>query len=101
MILRDRHSASDPVRLCRAAQGQPRLLNMGPWATCRTGQPEPAEQSALGVAATADRLADALLYAEIADCRADPDLAARNNTLAMLVRAADEDGRDDDRASCA
>jgi cytochrome P450 len=37
--------------------------------------------------------ADALLYAEIADRRADPDLADRTDVLAMLVRAADDDGR--------
>ena len=37
--------------------------------------------------------ADRLLYAEIADHRADPDLATRTDVLAMLIRAADEDGR--------
>ena len=34
-----------------------------------------------------------MLYAEIADRRADPNLAERTDALAMLVRAADEDGR--------
>jgi cytochrome P450 len=37
--------------------------------------------------------ADRLLYAEIADRRADPALAQRTDALAMLVRAANEDGR--------
>ncbi len=36
--------------------------------------------------------ADRLLYAEIADRRADPDLATRTDALAMLVRAADRTG---------
>ena len=36
--------------------------------------------------------ADRLLYAEIADRRADPDLAKRTDALAMLVRAGDDDG---------
>jgi cytochrome P450 len=36
--------------------------------------------------------ANRLLYAEIADRRADPDLATRTDALAMLVRAADGDG---------
>jgi cytochrome P450 len=39
--------------------------------------------------ATADRL----LYAEIAERRADPYLAERTDALAMLIRATDEDGR--------
>jgi cytochrome P450 len=37
--------------------------------------------------------ADRLLYAEIAERRADPDLALRTDALAMLARAADQDGR--------
>jgi cytochrome P450 len=36
--------------------------------------------------------ADRLLYAEIADRRADPDLATRSDALAMLVRAGQDDG---------
>ena len=34
-----------------------------------------------------------MLYAEIAECRADPRLAERTDVLAMLVRATDEGGR--------
>jgi cytochrome P450 len=37
--------------------------------------------------------ADQLLYAEIAERRADPHLAQRTDVLAMLVRATDEEGR--------
>ena len=37
--------------------------------------------------------ADRLLYAEIAERRADPNLAERTDVLAMLVRATEEDGR--------
>ena len=36
--------------------------------------------------------ADAAIHAEIASCRADPDLESRTDVLAMLVRARDEDG---------
>ncbi|MGV0802884.1 cytochrome P450, partial [Mycolicibacterium elephantis] len=36
--------------------------------------------------------ADRLLYAEIAERRADPDLASRTDALAMLVQAGADDG---------
>jgi len=39
------------------------------------------------------RDADRLLYAEIAERRADPELDTRTDTLAMLVRSADDDGQ--------
>ena len=43
-----------------------------------------------------------LLLAEIAERRADPDLAERDDILSLLVAARFDDGsRDDRRASCA
>jgi cytochrome P450 family 135 len=36
--------------------------------------------------------ADALLHGEIEECRSDPELAARTDVLAMLVRHREEDG---------
>ena len=47
------------------------------------------------MARTARRLEEAnrLLYAEIAERRADPDLAERSDVLAMLIRAGDVDER--------
>lgn len=56
---------------------RPRLQRRWPWRSLRRRIAE----------------ADALLYAEIADRRSDPNLADRTDALAMLVRAADADGR--------
>ncbi|HEX8645384.1 MAG TPA: cytochrome P450 [Thermoleophilaceae bacterium] len=39
------------------------------------------------------RVADALLYREIAERRAEPDLAERTDVLSLLLQARDEDGR--------
>lgn len=71
----------------------PRLLNVGPWATLALANPSLLNNRLWSRLRRRIEEADALLYAEIADRRADPDLAARTDTLAMLVRAADEDGR--------
>lgn len=93
VILRTVIGATQPARLAALREVMPRLLNMGPWEVLALANPRlmrrrPWRALQRGIAA-----ADGLLYAEIADRRADPDLAARTDTLAMLVRAADQDGR--------
>lgn len=59
------------------AIANPKLMGLRPWRALREAIAE----------------ADRLLYAEIADRRADPNLTQRTDALAMLVQAAHDDGR--------
>ena len=93
VIMRLVIGASDPARLAALREVLPKLLNLSAFELLAIGSP--ALQKRLpwrGVRRRIDE-ADRLLYAEIAERRADPDLAARTDALAMLVRAADQDGR--------
>ncbi|MCX2932863.1 cytochrome P450 [Mycobacterium sp. CVI_P3] len=93
VIMRLVIGASDPARLAALREVLPRLLNLT--AIELVGIASPTLQRRRlwrGVRRRIDE-ADRLLYAEIADRRADPDLASRTDALAMLVRAADQDGR--------
>jgi cytochrome P450 len=92
VILRTVIGATDPARLAALRKIMPRLLKIGPWATLALANPN--LQRHLPWRGLHRRLAEAdrLLYAEIADRRADPNLEARTDTLAMLVRAAAHDG---------
>lgn len=90
VILRTVIGASDPARLAALRSVMPRLLSVGPWETLALASPglqrrRPWRRMQRDLAD-----ADRLLFAEIADRRADPDLAARTDVLAMLVRSADE-----------
>jgi len=93
VILRTVIGATDPARLGALRKVMPRVLNVGPWDTLALAKPN--LQRYRPWRGLRRRIADAdrLLYAEIADRRADPNLAARTDTLAMLVRADDHDGR--------
>jgi len=93
VILRTVIGATDPARLAALRDVMPRVMNLGPWAAMATYNP--ALQQRRGWRHIRRRLdeADRLLYAEIADRRADPALADRTDALAMLVRAADDGGR--------
>lgn len=89
VILRTVIGASDPARLAALRSVMPRLLSVGPWETLALASPglqrrRPWRRMQRDIAE-----ADRLLLAEIADRRADPDLAARTDVLAMLVRSAD------------
>lgn len=89
VILRTVIGASDPARLSALRSVMPRLLSVGPWETLALASPglqrrRPWRRLARDIAE-----ADRLLFAEIADRRADPDLAGRTDVLAMLVRSAD------------
>ncbi|QYL19168.1 cytochrome P450 [Mycolicibacterium pallens] len=93
VIMRLVIGASDPARLAALREVLPRLLNLSAFELLAIGSP--GLQTKLpwrGVRRRIDE-ADRLLYAEIAERRADPDLASRTDALAMLVRAADQDGR--------
>ena len=93
VILRTVIGASDPERLAALRAVMPRLLNVGPWASLAIAKPELQRRRPWRAQWQRFEDADRLLYAEIAERRADPCLAERADTLAMLVRATDEDGR--------
>ena len=93
VILRTVIGATDPTRLAALRKVMPRLLYLSPWETLAVGKPNLQRRRPWRGLRRRIAEADALLYAEIADRRADPDLAARTDMLAMLVRAGDDDGR--------
>lgn len=93
VILRTAIGATDPDRLSALRSVMPRLLKVGPWDTLAIARPRLQRRWPWRSLRRRIAEADALLYAEIADRRADPDLATRTDALAMLVRAADQDGR--------
>ena len=93
VILRTVIGASDPARLAALRDVMPKLLNLSAFQLLSITSPD--LQNRLPWRGVRRRIAqaDRLLYAEIADRRADPELASRCDALAMLVRAADQDGR--------
>jgi cytochrome P450 len=93
VILRTVIGASDPARLAALRAVMPKLLNVGQWASLAIARPELQHRRPWRTLWDRIQEADRLLYAEIAERRADPDLAERTDVLAMLVRATDEDGR--------
>jgi cytochrome P450 len=93
VILRTVIGATDPARLAALRKVMPRLLYMSPWETLAVAKPNLQRRRPWRGLRRRIAEADALLYAEIADRRADTNLAARTDTLAMLVRAGDHDGR--------
>lgn len=92
VILRTVIGASDPARLAALRSVMPRLLSIGPWETMALARPELGRRRPWRGLRRNVEEADRLLYAEIADRRADPDIANRTDVLAMLVRSADEAG---------
>ena len=93
VILRTVVGASDPTRLTALRAALPRVLGLGPWATLAIGNPALQRHLPWRYVRRRIEQADRLLYAEIADRRADPTLPERTDVLSMLVRAAAEDGR--------
>lgn len=98
VILRTVIGASDAHRLAALREIMPQLLNLGPWESVAISNPKLLRRRPWRKLRRHIAEADRLLYAEIADRRADPDLAQRADTLAMLVRAdtamTDEELRD-------
>ncbi|WP_179468597.1 cytochrome P450 [Mycolicibacterium vinylchloridicum] len=93
VILRLVIGASDPARLAALREVLPRLLNLSAFELLAIGTPRLQHKRPWRGVRRRIEEADRLLYAEIAERRADPDLASRTDALAMLVRAADQDGR--------
>jgi cytochrome P450 len=85
--------ASDPARLAALREVLPKLLNLSAFQLLAIGAPSLQRRRPWRGVRRRIEEADRLLYAEIAERRADPDLASRTDALAMLVRAADQDGR--------
>ena len=93
VILRTAIGATDADRLAALRSVMPRLLRLGSWDTLAVARPRLQRRWPWRSLRRRISEADALLYAEIADRRSDPNLADRTDALAMLVRAADADGR--------
>ncbi len=85
--------ASDPARLAALREVLPKLLNLSAFQLLAIGMPRLQRRRPWRGVRRRIEEADRLLYAEIAERRADPELASRTDALAMLVRAADQDGR--------
>jgi cytochrome P450 family 135 len=93
VILRTVIGASDPARLAALRAVMPKLLNVNQWASLAIAKPELQRRWPWQALWRRIEEADRLLYAEIAERRADPHLDERTDVLAMLVCATDEDGR--------
>jgi len=93
VILRTVIGASDPARLAALREVMPGLLNLGSWASLSIANPDLQRRRPWRYVRRRIEEADRLLYAEIAERRADPELAERTDVLAMLVRASHDDGR--------
>lgn len=89
VILRTVIGATDEHRLAQLRAIMPRLLSIGVWEYLAINTP--GLQRLAPWRPFRDRLreADRLLYAEIAERRADPDLNARTDALAMMIRTGD------------
>jgi len=68
----------------------PKLLSVGQWASLAIARPDLQRRRPWRGLWDRIQEADRLLYAEIAERRADPHVAERTDVLAMLVRATDE-----------
>lgn len=94
VILRTVIGTTDPARLAALRVALPRVLRIGPWQSLAIMNPELLHRRPWRSLRKAIAEADRLLYAEIAEHRADPRLAERTDALSMLVRASGEDGRE-------
>ncbi|OBG14804.1 cytochrome P450 [Mycolicibacterium celeriflavum] len=92
VILRTVIGASDPARLAALREVMPQLLSVGPWASLAIAKPKLLNHRWWNRLRANMAEADRLLYAEIADRRADPHLAERTDALAMLVRSGVDEG---------
>ncbi len=92
VILRTVIGASDAERLAALREIMPKLLTLNAWETLAIANPKLQRRRPWRKVRDRIDAADRLLYAEIAERRADPHLAERTDALAMLIRA-NEDGR--------
>jgi cytochrome P450 len=93
VILRTVIGATDPARLAALRAAIPPLLEVTTWTSVALMNPGLQRLPLWRRLRRRIEEANRLLYAEIAERRADPGLAERVDVLAMLVRAADADGR--------
>ena len=91
VILRTVVGATDPDRLNRLRDVMPKLLDIGVWESLAIQAPGLLRRKPWRRLARRMAEADELLYAEIADRRADPNLATRTDALAMMIQASDGD----------
>lgn len=92
VILRTVIGSRDEARLAALRSALPPLVDMNIMLLLALAYPQLLEHRAWRRLRRRGEEADRLLYAEIAERRADPDLAGRTDVLAMLVRAAGEGG---------
>lgn len=88
VILRAVIGATNPARLAELRAVIPRILHMHPFATLAVAYPGLRRRLPWRSVNRDFESLDRILLAEIADRRADPDLAARTDALAILVRSA-------------
>ncbi len=93
VILRIVVGATDPTRLAELRAVLRQLLAVNSWNVIAFAKPELQQRFPWRTVRRQLATANRLLYAEIAERRADPHLAERTDALAMLIRATDEDGR--------
>jgi cytochrome P450 len=92
VIMRIVIGADDPARLAKLRRVLPRVVDMGYLGLTSMMYPDLLRYPPwYGVRRDRAEM-DRLLFAEIADRRADPNLAGRTDVLSMLVRAGDENG---------
>jgi cytochrome P450 len=94
VILRVVIGADDPARLDALRRALPAIADMNALDTTSMMRPELLRFPPWFGVRRRRAAADALLYAEIADRRADPNLALRPDVLAMLVRDTDMTDRE-------
>lgn len=93
VILRVVVGATDPTRLAELRTVLRQLLTVNTWNLLAFAKPELQQRLPWRSVQRRIAAADRLLYAEIAERRADPQLAERTDALALLIRATDEDDR--------
>ena len=93
VILRIVVGTSDPSRLAALHEILPKLLTMNAFDMLAFANPQLQHRRPWRAVRRHLEAADRLLYAEIADRRADPDIAERTDALALLIRATEDDGR--------
>ena len=93
VILRAVIGATDPARLTDLREVIPRLLNMSAFATLAVAYHDLRRRLPWRSVNRDFEFLDQILLAEIADRRADPELDARTDVLAILVRTGMIGGR--------
>jgi cytochrome P450 family 135 len=89
VILRTVIGAGDADRLAQLREIMPKLLSVGVWESLAINTPGLQRLAPWRPFRERIQAADRLLYAEIAERRADPDLGSRTDALAMLIRTGD------------